>query len=95
MARPILNYNDSRVKKIWHSHGCLCRKKTKQGEYQYMFFNLDNLPDRDIWQRLGVARLAISGKTISEAIYLYNKELQNVRITGRKKSIPKQVRTIS
>ncbi len=93
MARPILNYNDSRLKKIYHSHGCLCRRKYPDGRIVYMFFNIDNLPDRDIWYRLGVAPLAISGKTISEAIYLYNQELKNVRITGRRRPIPKQVRS--
>lgn len=93
MARPILNYSDPRVQKLQRTHACICRRKYPDGKIVYMWFNLDNLPDRDIWQRLGVARVAISGKTISEAIFMYNEAMKNVRITGRTKPLRRKVRS--
>ena len=78
--RPVLNLKDLRLKKFYSTHGVLCRRGK-----EFKFYNMDNLPEN--WEVIGVARLAISGKTISEAIYHYNKELQNVRIKSRKKPV--------
>jgi hypothetical protein len=89
MAKPILSWNDKRVQKLWNSHACLARRKnaSKPGGFEYKFFCLDNLPDRDVWNRIGVCRLATSGLTITESIFRANQELQNVRIKCRKKPV--------
>lgn len=95
MAKPILSWTDKRVQKLWNSHACLVRRKKigAPSGYEYRFCCLDNLPDRDIWQRIGVARLATSGLTITESIYEANKVLANVRIKPRKKVVPGSVST--
>ena len=84
MAKPILNLKDKRLTKIYSTHGALCYREIA-GKREFKFFNVDNLPET--WKLLGVARLATSGLTISEAIYSYNKELKNVRIKSRKKPV--------
>ena len=94
MAKPILVWTDSRVKKIWGTHAALCRRFNKQTQvWEYRWFHLDNLQDKEVWQRIRVARLAISGLTISEAIKYYNDELKRFRIKSAKQVVPKQVPT--
>ena len=85
--KPVLNYKDARLAKIYSSHGVLCMRERAGGKREFKFFNVDNLPET--WKIVGVARLAISGLTISEAIYSYNKELKNVRIISRKRIVSK------
>lgn len=82
--RPVLSLKDKRLSKFYDTHAAL----GVRGE-ETKFFNLDNFPDN--WVCLGVTKVAISGLTISEAIYEYNKELKNVRIIARRKPIRKKV----
>lgn len=84
MARPVLTYNDARVKKLWSTHACLC----KRGK-EFKWHLLDNLPEN--WDKLGVCRLAISDYTLTEAVALYNKEIKHFRIIGRKNSVSRRV----
>jgi hypothetical protein len=95
MAKPLLSWTDKRVQKLWNTHACLARRvnSSKEGGFEYKFFCLDNLPDRDVWQRIKVVPIATSGLTITESLNKANKWLQNVRIKSWQKTVLGQVST--
>jgi hypothetical protein len=80
MAKPVLSFNDPRVKKLWTTHAVLCRRGK-----EFKFHLLDNLPEN--WDKVRVVRIATPGLTISESLAKANKELKHLRIKSCKRIV--------
>jgi hypothetical protein len=82
--KPVLSLKDKRVVARINTHAALMKRGN-----EFKWHLLDNLPEN--WELVGITKIAISGKTISEAVFLYNKAMKNVRIKSRKKPVPESL----
>lgn len=87
-TKPVLSLRDKRLEKLKYTHAALCYNRATK---ECRFFNMDNIPSVHFpwlqWKFLRVVDARRSGLTISESIDEMNKELKNVKITIRRKSV--------